>query len=74
MKPENGIKEGDIVHVDFNGAQITLCNEAVVRYMPCQTGDSWVFEDTQTGFIHYVSEGCTVSKRIDRPNAELSGR
>lgn len=71
MKPENGIKEGDLVHVDFNGAQLTLCHEAEVLYMPCQTGDSWVFRDTATGDLHYVSEGCTITKRNNPPNNNL---
>ena len=57
------IEVGDIVRVDFNGAQLTLCFEAEVISMPCATGDSWVFKDERTGFEHYVSEGCTVSKR-----------
>ncbi len=57
------IKIGDIVRVDFNGAQTTLCFEAEVVAIPCATGDSWVFEDKRTGFVHYVSEGCTVTNR-----------
>ncbi len=57
------IKVGDIVVVNFNGAQITLCSEAEVVAIPSYTGDSWIFEDKKTGFVHYVSEGCTVSKR-----------
>jgi len=58
---ENWIKEGDIVRVDFNGAQMTLCHRAIVRKKPVATGDSWVFEDKDVGTIHYVSEGCTVT-------------
>lgn len=57
------INVGDTVRVDFNGAQTTLCHRAMVVYMPCATGDSWIFKDLDTGAIHYVSEGCTVSKK-----------
>lgn len=55
------IEVGDKVAVNFNGAQITLCHEAIVKYMPCATGDSWIFVDCHTGVTHHVSEGCTVS-------------
>lgn len=57
------INVGDTVRVDFNGAQTTLCHRAKVIYIPAATGDSWIFADEDTGAIHYVSEGCTVSKR-----------
>lgn len=56
------IKEGDIVRVNFNNSQFTLCYSAVVVAMPCATGDSWIFRDPDTGLIHYVSEGCTITK------------
>ena len=59
---DNEIKIGDIVRVDFNGAQLTLCFKAEVLYKPCATGDSWHFKDVETGTLHYVSEGCTISK------------
>ena len=65
------ISEGDEVTVNFNGAQTTLCRRARVEYTPCQTGDSWVFTDFDTGETHYVSEGCTITKR---PNASGEGR
>lgn len=58
------IELGDLVHVEFNNAQITLSNEAKVMYVPLAVGDSWIFKDLNTGFLHYVSEGCTISKRI----------
>lgn len=61
----NKINEGDEVIVNFNGAQTTLCHRAKVVRVPQAIGDSWVFEDTETGFLHYVSEGCTISKKID---------
>ena len=58
------IKIGDTVVVGFTGAQITLCYEAIVLSVPLGVGDPWVFQDKQTGFLHHVSEGCTVSKRV----------
>ena len=70
MKPEKSrIREGDIVAVNFNNAQATLCFRARVEYTPRASGDSWVFTDMDTGNIHYVSEGCTISKLADQPNA-----
>ena len=60
---EDRINEGDKVSVNFNGAQLTLCFEAIVKYKPVATGDSWIFKDCQTGDIHYVSEGCTITKK-----------
>jgi hypothetical protein len=56
------IEVGDIVHVDFNCSQYTLSHEAEVLYKPLGIGDSWHFKDIKTGQIHYVSEGCTISK------------
>lgn len=58
------IKEGDIVSVDFHNSQLTLCCKATVLSMPCATGDSWIFKDEDSGRIYYVSEGCTVSKKL----------
>lgn len=55
------IKSGDTVIVNFNNSQFTLCKEAKVLHVPTATGDSWQFEDMQTGEIHFVSEGCTVT-------------
>ena len=55
------IEVSDIVHVDFNGAQFTLCHSAEVINIPQATGDSWIFKDNATGSMHYVSEGCTVT-------------
>ena len=60
------IKVGDLVQVNFNGAELTLCHEAVVLNVPCAGGDSWVFRSTSDGCLHYVSEGCTVSKKESR--------
>lgn len=58
------IEEGDTVHVNFQNAQVTLCESATVLYKPQAAGDSWIFKDDETGFVHHVSEGCTVSKRL----------
>jgi hypothetical protein len=52
---------GDIVKINFNNAQITLCERAKVQYIPCATGDSWIFVDCETEQTHYVSEGCTIT-------------
>ena len=64
MDSKYSLKLGDIVAVNFNNAQITLCYEAELISYPCTTGGSWIFKDLHTGFLHYVSEGCTVSKRL----------
>lgn len=56
------IQAGDFVHVDIHAARLTLCHRAEVLNVPCATGDSWIFRDTTTEQIHYVSEGCTISK------------
>lgn len=64
MDSKYSLKPGDIVAVNFNNAQITLCHEAELILSPCATGDSWIFKDVRTGFLHYVSEGCTVSKKL----------
>ena len=58
------IKEGDTVSVHFNNSQVTLSYKAELIHIPIATGDSWIFKDEETGFVHYVSEGCTVSKQI----------
>jgi hypothetical protein len=64
MKTEEKIEIGDVVSVNFNNAQTTLSFNATVLAIPCATGDSWVFRDDATRYIHYVSEGCTISKKI----------
>jgi hypothetical protein len=65
MKLLDLIQKGDIVRVDFNNAQTTLCNRAEVLNIPCATGESWIFKNVEshnpTGEIYYVSEGCTVT-------------
>lgn len=59
---EKKIFIGDIVVVNFNNAQTTLCHRGKVLSYPCMTGDSWVIEDCVSGDIHYISEGCTLTK------------
>lgn len=58
----NQIEVGDTVTVNFNGSMMTLCLSAVVDHVPVATGDSWIFTESSTGKVHYVSEGCTVTK------------
>ena len=55
------IQIDDIVCVNFNNAQFTLCQEARVLHVPSQPGDSWIFLDLETLKLHYVSEPCTVT-------------
>lgn len=59
------IDVGDIVAVTFNNSQLTLSRHATVLFMPSGPGDCWGLRDDETGFVHYVSEGCTISKRMD---------
>jgi len=61
------IEVGDKVIVNFNNAQFTLCKNAEVLYKPTATGDSWINKDLDTNEIHYISEGCTITKIIN-PN------
>ena len=56
------IEKGDIVSVHSHGGQTTISVKAEVLYTPVATGDSWRFKCLLTNTIHYVSEGCTVSK------------
>ena len=65
MKTIDEIKIGDIVSVNFNNSQVTLCKSATVISKPCQPGDWWIFQDDNTSLLYYVSEGCTVSKHIN---------
>lgn len=60
------IRIGDIVRVNFNNSQFTLCDKAKVLNIPHQTGESWQFLDVKNNKVHYVSEGCTISF-IERP-------
>jgi hypothetical protein len=72
MNDEKRIKVDDIVTVSFNGSQTTLCHFAKVLYLPCAPGDSWVFEDVETHDIHYVSEGCTITKFFPNDSIHLN--
>ena len=56
------IEIGDTVSVHFYHSQFTLCEKAIVHRRPAGAGDSWIFEDAETGTVHYVSEGCTITK------------
>jgi hypothetical protein len=73
MKKER-LEIGDTVQVMFNNSQFTLSLKATLLRFPDATGDSWVFRDEETGWLHYVSEGCTVSgnpaAQLSRPGAD----
>ncbi len=58
------IEIGDIVSVNFNGAQFTLCHRAKVFNIPHMTGDSWIVKDLDDDKIHYISELCTITLLI----------
>jgi hypothetical protein len=58
------IKVGDRVHVNINNAQMTLTKDAEVLHMPQATGDSWIFKAYDTNELYYVSEGCTIAKKL----------
>ena len=58
------IRCGDHVIVNFNNAQTTWCHDAVVLFMPSGPGDCWGFHDQKNGQIHYISESCTVTKKL----------
>lgn len=65
----NRIQQGDIVSVDFNTAGeagINLVSRGVVEWVPCATGDSWIVVEQPSGRVHYISEGCTVTKLAAR--------
>ena len=56
------INPGDTVTVNMHGIGMTLVHDGIVRWIPCATGDSWIIE-APDGSVHYISEGCTVTKR-----------
>lgn len=70
MSKTHHITVGDIVSVHVHAGQYTISHEAEVLYIPCATGDSWIFKDLYTDDIHYVSEGCTVTKEPNRNNGD----
>jgi len=63
---EHEIGPNDVVIVSFQNSQSVLCHKATVIHQPENPGESWIFKDLETGIIHYVSEGCTVTKRKKR--------
>jgi hypothetical protein len=64
---KNKICVGDIVSVNFNSSKVTLCGKAQVQRIPQAVGDSWVFKDSDTEEIYYVSEGCTITLLEKKP-------
>lgn len=64
MINRNSIELGDVVTVNFHGAGLTLCVNGVVGRKPVATGDSWVIKDLRLGCLHYISEGCTITKSL----------
>ena len=58
----NRIEKGDKVIVRFNGAQYTLIRYGTVLLAPSQAGEGWIVRDEETGDIHDITEGCTVTK------------
>ena len=63
MDSKYTIKIGDIVTVNFHNVQYTLC-KAEVLSMPYSTGDSWILKDLESNEVHYISEGCTITKKL----------
>lgn len=59
------LDKGDIVSVNFNEAQLTLCHKAEIMYIPVALGDSWIFRDINTEALYYVSEGCTITRIME---------
>jgi len=45
-----------------------ISSKAKVLHLPTATGDSWIFKDITNGDIHYISEGCTVTKKNNDNN------
>jgi len=57
------IEVGDTVAVSFHSPLYIFCEKATVLYVPQTTGDSWIIK-TESGAVSYISEGCTVTKRV----------
>jgi len=53
---------GDIVRVNFNNLQFTFIDRGEVRNIPSAIGESWIIYDIDDGRVHYISEGCTITK------------
>jgi hypothetical protein len=62
---DNSIQVGDKVFVNFHNCEFTLCADGEVVHIPNATGDSWVIKDSKKGFLHYISEGCTITKAVE---------
>lgn len=62
MNKDKMIKVGDVVIVNFNQAQSTLCFNGKVLSMPMNSGEPWIIEDLDNGHLHYISEHCTITK------------
>ena len=62
---------GDIVSVHFHGSQITLSSNATIIRKPTGIGDFWILKCSK-GFIHFVSEDCTVTRDVRAKQAEVS--
>jgi hypothetical protein len=60
------IRVGDMVHVNYNNAQISLGRgrELEVLYVPSQIGDNWILFDREGNEVHYVGEPCTIIKKL----------
>ena len=63
MSP-NHIDIGDIVSLHIHGSQVTICREGEVLHIPQATGDSWIVKDIFNNELHYVSEGCTITRKV----------
>lgn len=61
------IEKGDIVSVQFNSLQYTLCSNGIVEYVPTGPGDYWIIKDLEYNRVYHISvyEACTISKKID---------
>lgn len=61
---ETEIEIGDIVAVNFNNSQYTLCSKAEVIWHPINLPlgqDAWVVKNLETEQLHYIYEPCTIS-------------
>ncbi len=54
------IEKGDVVAINFHGAQLTLCHRAVVKATK-QHSDMWTFFDLDKKILHHVGEPCTIT-------------
>ncbi len=61
------IEVGDIVMVQFNAIQNTLCRRAEVLFVSSVPGYSWIFKNLENGKIHYISEPVSVTLLEKKP-------